>query len=63
MQHALYFDVVYELEPARHHVAHVDARHRRAEHRPLARVAALRVRIERDLEFPAADELGVGRAV
>ena len=40
VQHARDPDVVHELEPARHHVAHVHARNRRAEHGPLARVLA-----------------------
>ena len=45
---------------AGHHRRDVDARHRRAEHGPLARVPAFRLRVERHVEAPAADQLAVG---
>ena len=37
----------------------IDARHRRAEHRPLARVLAARRRAQREIELPPADQRSV----
>ena len=60
VQHARHAHVVHELELTGDHRVHVDARHRCAEHGPFTRVPALRLRIEPDVEAPAADELAVG---
>ena len=62
MQHAGHFDVVDELESARHHVAHVDARNGGTEHGPLARVLPLGCLIELEIESLAADQIAVRHA-
>src|SRR5262249_44540680 len=62
VEHPWHADVMHELEPAGHERRDIKARNRLAEDCPLTHRLALRVRIEREVEFPAADEFGVREA-
>ena len=59
VQHSRHAHVVDVFELAGGHRRNVHARHRLAEHRPFARILAARVRVERNVECPSADEVAV----
>jgi hypothetical protein len=59
MHHPRHANVVRVFEPAGHHLGHVEPLGRVAEDGPLARGFALRVRIQREVEFLAADQLAI----
>ena len=60
MHHPGHANVVRVFEPAGHHLGHVEPLDRVTEDGPLARGFALGIRIQRDVEFPAADQLAIG---
>ena len=62
VQHARHAHVLHELELAGDHRRHVEARHGRAEHCPLARRLPLRRGVQLHVEFQAGDELAVAHA-
>ena len=60
VQHAGQANVVHVFELPGGHGGHVGTADRLAEHGPFARVFALGIPVEREIELPAADQLAVG---
>ena len=59
MQHAGNADIMDILELARRHCRNLNARNRRTENGPIARVLAFRASIQRQVELLTANELRI----